>query len=69
MRVSDLIKYLPDFHGDDEVVGGPPTIVKPSCTICGAPSSPGCWKDQRPVCKAHYTAFATEDEICFYHRY
>ena len=69
MRVSDLIEYLQDFHGDDEVVGGLPTIVKPSCTICGAPSSPGCWKDRRPVCEAHYTAFATEDEICFFNRY
>jgi hypothetical protein len=68
MRVRDLIEYLQDLHPDDEIAGewG---VVKPSCTICGAAASLACWKDRRPVCEAHFTAFATEDEICFFNRY
>ena len=68
IRVRDLIRYLQNLHPDDEIVGEY-SVEKPSCVICGAPASLGCWKDPRPVCKAHYAAFATEDEICFFNRY
>lgn len=67
-RVRDLIKYLQDLHPDDEIVGDW-QVVKPSCTICGAPASLSCWSDRRPVCEAHYSAFATETELCFFHHY
>lgn len=68
MRVRDLIRYLENLNPDDEIVGDW-GVEKPSCTICGAPASLTCWKDARPVCPAHYSAFATETELCFYHRY
>jgi hypothetical protein len=69
MRVRDLIKYLQNFNGDDEVVDGPPAIVKISCVICGKAANVPCWEDRRPVCNAHYNAFATETELCFFNRY
>jgi hypothetical protein len=69
MKVRDLIKYLKGFHGGDEVVGGLPAIVKPSCVVCGKTASVPCWEDRRPVCDAHYNAFATETELCFFNRY
>ncbi len=56
MKVHQLLKRLKQCHPEDEVLGDV-KIVPPTCAICGAPATPGCWKDDSPVCGAHFYGF------------